>query len=376
MVAILHSIRVNRYTSLWEPSVMKIVLSPRVWIVAVAAVVSLGSTVGTQSSYVTPSHRLVVSDAPRKVLAEDPVSGEPVARQLATRPLLAVIIENFPDARPQWGLSLASRVYEVITEGGITRYLVVFGPNYDADRIGPVRSVRTQFLDYVMELDAPVAHVGGNSDALDLIRTLHIKDLDEFRYARAYRRILRPRLALEHTMYTSIHSLRAVAGGQRGLSEDAGTGSPAWKDDAPYEFRPASQEVTIDFSFPEYRVSWRYRREGDDYQRILAGTPDVDAATGVPVTARSIAIAVVPRVHGKTRIGEDTWTFSTIGSGRAWIIQDGAMTPGQWQKRSRTDRLRFVDGTGREIRLNRGRQWVEIIPPEVTPAFGPAVAAQ
>lgn len=353
---------------------MKIVLSPRVWIVAVAAVVSLGSIAGMQPSNVAPSHRLVLLDLPH-LLAEDPVSGEPVARQLAARPLLAVVIENYPDARPQWGLSLASRVYEVITEGGITRYLAVFGPNYDADRIGPVRSVRTQFLDYVMELDAPVAHVGGNSDALDLIRTLHIKDLDEFRYAGAYRRILRPRLALEHTMYTSIQSLRAAAG-QRRWDEDAGTGSPAWKDDAPYEFRPASQEVTIDFSFPEYRVSWRYRREGDDYQRLLAGTPDLDAATGVPVSTRSIAIAVVPRVHGRTRIGEDTWTFSTIGSGRAWVVQDGALTEGQWQKRSRTDRLRFVDAAGQEIKLNRGRQWVEIIPPEVTPAFGPAVAPQ
>jgi hypothetical protein len=354
---------------------MKIVLSPRVWIVAVAAVVSLGSIVGTQPSNVAPSHRLVFPDVPRETLAEDPVSGEPVARQLLTRPLLAVIIENYPDARPQWGLSLASRVYEVITEGGITRYLAVFGPNYDTDRIGPVRSVRSQFLDYIIELDVPVAHVGGNSDALDLIRTLHIKDLDQFRYADAYRRILRPRLALEHTMYTSIRSLRTVAGAQ-GWREDAGNGHPAWKDDASYEFRPPSQEVTINFSFPEYRVSWHYRREGDDYQRILAGIPDVDAATGVPISARSIVIAVVPRVHGKTRIGEDTWTFSTIGSGRAWIIQDGAVTEGQWLKRSRTDRLRFVDRAGQEIRVNRGRQWVEIIPPEVTPEFGPAVAVQ
>src|SRR5215472_4236907 len=115
---------------------MKIVLSPRVWIVAVAVVVSLAAFVGTQPSMVAPSLGPGVADAPRGVLAEDPASGEPVARYLATRPLLAVVIENYPDARPQWGLSLASRVYEVITEGGITRYLVVFGPNYDADRIG------------------------------------------------------------------------------------------------------------------------------------------------------------------------------------------------------------------------------------------------
>ena len=355
---------------------MKIVLSARVWIVTVSVVVSLAAFVGTQPSTVAPSLGPAVPDAPRGVLAEDPASGEPVARPLASRPLLAVIIENYPDARPQWGLSLASRVYEAITEGGITRYLAVFGPNYGAARVGPVRSVRTQFLDYALELDAPVAHVGGNSDALDLIHTLRIKDLDQFRYAGAYRRILRPRLALEHTMYTSIESLRALAD-QRGWSERAGSAHPLWKDDAPFEERPSTQEVTINFSFSEYRVAWRYRRDGDDYQRFLGGAPDVDAATGVPVTARSIAIAVVPRVHGRTLIGEDTWTFGTIGSGRAWILQDGVMSEGLWQKRSRTDRLRFVDQAGKEIPVNRGRQWVEIIPPEVTPLpSGPAVGIQ
>ena len=355
---------------------MKIVLSARVWIVTVAAVVSLAVFAGTQPSNVAPSLGPAAPGAPRAVLAEDPASGEPVARPLASRPLLAVIIENYPDARPQWGLSLASRVYEAITEGGITRYLAVFGPNYGATRVGPVRSVRTQFLDYAIELDAPVAHVGGNSDALDLIHTLRMKDLDQFRYAGAYRRILRPRLALEHTMYTSIESLREVAD-QRGWSKQVGSGHPLWKDDAPFEARPSSQEVTINFSFPEYRVAWRYRRNGDDYQRFLAGSPDVDAATGAPVTARSIAIAVVPRVHGRTLIGEDTWTFATIGAGRAWILQDGVLSEGQWQKRSRTDRLRFVDQAGKEIPLNRGQQWVEIIPPEVTPeSFGSAVAIQ
>jgi hypothetical protein len=355
---------------------MKIVLRARVLILALVAVVSLGTVVGTQPSTVAPSLAPAAPLPPRVVLAEDPASGEPVAPPLASRPLLAVIIENYPDARPQWGLSLASRVYEAITEGGITRYLAVFGPNYHTSRVGPVRSVRTQFVDYALELDAPVAHVGGNSDALDLIHTLGVKDLDQFRYAGAYRRILRPRLALEHTMYTSIESLRAVAD-QRGWSGRAGTGDPLWKDDAPFEARPSSQEVTINFSFPEYRVAWRYRRNGDDYQRFLAGVPDIDAATGVPVTARSIAIAVVPRVHGHTRIGEDTWTFATIGSGPAWVFQDGALREAQWQKRWRTDRLRFVDRAGNEIRMNRGPQWVEIIPPQVTPvATGPAMAIQ
>ena len=65
---------------------MKIVLSLRYWIITVAAVVSLGAIIGTQPSNVAPSLAPPLPDASREVLAEDPVSGEPVDAELATRP--------------------------------------------------------------------------------------------------------------------------------------------------------------------------------------------------------------------------------------------------------------------------------------------------
>lgn len=141
---------------------------------------------------------------------EDPATGEPVPPGPVGRRPVAVVIDNHPQARPQWGLSRASRVYEALTEGGITRYLAVFG-RADAGRVGPVRSIRTQFLDYALELGAALAHVGGNEDALDLIPRLPLRDLNAFRYAGPYRRIPRRRVALEHTMFTSTRALRAAA---------------------------------------------------------------------------------------------------------------------------------------------------------------------
>jgi hypothetical protein len=278
-----------------------------------------------------------------------------------------VVIDNHPQARPQWGLSRASRVYEALTEGGITRYLAVFS-RADAGRVGPVRSIRTQFLDYALELDAALAHVGGNEDALDLIPRLPLTDLNEFRYAGPYRRIPRRGVALEHTMFTSTHALRAAAD-QAGWAERPRAGHLRWKADAPAGLRPASQEVTIDFSGPAYRVAWVYRPLGNRYERILAGAPDRDAATGTVITAKSVAIVVIPRAHGRTRIGEDTWTFFDVGTGKAWAVQDGTVTPAVWRKASRADRLRFLDQAGREIAFDRGPQWVEIIPPDVAPVF-------
>jgi DUF3048 family protein len=58
-----------------------------------------------------------------------------------------------------------------------------------------------------------------------------------------------------------------------------------------------------------------------------------------------------------------------IGSGRAWIFQDGVAIAGTWKKASRTDHLLFFDQNGKEVVFTRGPQWLEIIPPEVSPIF-------
>jgi len=323
----------------------------------------------TEEPAVSPT---VPQESPHAEVVDDPVDGEPVPAALAARRPLAVVIENHPAARPQWGLSLASRVYEALTEGGITRYLAIFGPR-DADRIGPVRSARIQFLDYVLELDAAFAHVGGSANALDLIPELHIRDLNEFRYAAPYRRVRRPQLSFEHTVFASTRALRVLID-RRGWGGPVSIAHPVWKDDPAPDLRPPRQTVTVDFSKPAYRVVWVYRSETNDYQRFLAGVPDTDAATGEVVHAKSIAIAVIPRFHGRTLIGEDTWTFADIGSGRAWVVQDGTVAEGRWQKPSRADRLRFLGPAGEEQAFDRGQQWVEIVPPEVAPVVAAAAS--
>ena len=355
---------------------MNLTLRARIWIPAALVIVVAGALlIGRLPPNVVPPP--LRSTAPPVAMpppaaaparpAEDPIDGERVPAALAGRRPIAVVVENHPQARPQWGLSQAARVYEAITEGGVTRYLAIFGAR-DADRVGPVRSARTQFLSYVLEVDAPLAHVGGNADALDLIAATRMKDLDQFRYATAYRRIFRPGLAFEHTVFTSTTALRDLTN-QKGWGETIAPDPPAWKDDDPPGQRPAGQRVTINFSGPQYAVSWVYRPSANDYQRFLAGQADTDAANGHAITAKVVAAAVIPRTHGRTRIREDTWTFADIGSGRGWIFQDGVAIAGTWKKESRTDHLVFLDQDGKEVVLTRGPQWLEIIPPEVTPIF-------
>ena len=80
-----------------------------------------------------------------------------------TRPF-AVMINCHNAALPQAGLNNAYIVYELMVEGGITRMMALF-KDRDVDKIGSVRSARTQYLDYVYENDAIYAHAGGAADA-------------------------------------------------------------------------------------------------------------------------------------------------------------------------------------------------------------------
>ena len=77
----------------------------------------------------------------------------------------AVMINNISVARPlQSGLQDAYLMYEIIVEGGISRYLALF-IDQSTERIGSIRSARHYFLDYALENDAIYVHHGQSPQA-------------------------------------------------------------------------------------------------------------------------------------------------------------------------------------------------------------------
>lgn len=133
---------------------------------------------------------------------------------------LGVMIENSVDARPQSGISSADVIYEAVAEGGITRFLALYYCQ-DAEHVGPVRSARTYFMDFLSEYGPfPLyAHVGGANtpgpaNALGQIGNYgwaRVNDLNQFSigfpvYVRDYDRLGRT-VATEHTVYSSTTKL-------------------------------------------------------------------------------------------------------------------------------------------------------------------------
>ena len=90
---------------------------------------------------------------------------------------IAVMIDNEKGAWPQAGLNDAYMIYEITVEGGETRFIAFF-KGQDTAKIGPVRSSRHYFLDYVLEHDAIYVHFGWSPLAQSNIKTFGINNIN------------------------------------------------------------------------------------------------------------------------------------------------------------------------------------------------------
>jgi len=300
----------------------------------------------------------VIKKPAKPTTVASPLTGLQVAPKIAEQPITAVVIENHTDARPQSGLSQAGVVYEALAEGGITRFLAFFLDEKPKE-VGPIRSIRTYFVDWALEFNAPVAHVGGNIDALDIINPLGMKDMNEFAYGSDFYRT-RDRYA-PHNMYTTFDKLWALEEklGYDGKSNF--TPTPRVTKEAPAA-TPDHPTININYSYNGYQAAYQYTAATNDYARLLAGQPHIDRNTGQQIHVKNVVVQYMPTSYGTTRIGEQTVIMGTPGSGKAIVFRDGTAIEGTWSKPNHSTRTKFVDAQGNEIKLNPGNTWYSIVP--------------
>jgi len=319
-----------------------------------------------------------------------PLSGQLFSKQQRQwweehRPL-GIMIENHEDSRPQSGLTKADVVYEAVAEGGITRFLVVYYCQ-DAEIVGPVRSARTYYLDFISEYgDYPLyAHVGGantsgKADALGQIRQYgwqNYNDLNQFSigfpvFYRDYDRLGRT-VATEHTMYSSTTRLWDYAKEERGLSNVDEDGNSWDEDFIPYEYkedtaegsRPASQSVSYNAwdGYGDYLAAWSYNRSTNSYLRSSGGQPHKDLNNDQQISAKNIILLFMRESRANDGYeGNLHLLYGTTGSGNAVVFQDGKEIKAKWAKKNRTGRLIITDSRGQEIKYNPGLTWFSILP--------------
>lgn len=292
-----------------------------------------------------------VKEPPKPTTAPSRLTGVEVPIELNKLPVTGVMIENSPDARPQAGLKDAGVVFEAIAEGGITRFLALY-QEAQPEYVGPVRSVRSYYLDWLKGFDAAVAHVGGSAEALQRIRNEGIKDLDQSFNPGSYQRVS-SRYA-PHNVYTSLASLIDL-GRSKGFDSSSFTGFGR-KAEAPAAAEAiTARAIDIHISGPLYNVHYDYDAASNSYRRVMAGLPHTDERSGQQISPKVVIAMVIPYSIHPNGVNSQ---YGTIGSGKAYIFQDGVAVEGTWSKASDKDQVIFGDANGAPIGMNPGQTWI------------------
>lgn len=282
------------------------------------------------------------------------LDGQLVAVGAGTLRPWAVMVDNHPDARPPAGLEQASVVYEAVAEGGVTRFLALVDPSVDLAKLGPIRSARPYFARWAAEYSALYVHSGGSPEALELLDTLGVYNVEEISASGVY--FYRdPKRAAPHNLYTSADRLRQFTL-DRGITPSVDFAAWPRKDDQPRALRPVSgRAVKVRFSTPAFTATFRYDRERNAYTRWQGTAPHL-TADGVTLEAKNVIIqhvqAQVTDAVGRREVGTQT-------GGRVEVFTDGQRQVGRWELRD--GRTWWVDLAGEPIALNVGSTWVEVV---------------
>jgi hypothetical protein len=312
---------------------------------------------------------------------QHPLSGLGALEAFEALPqVYAVMIDNSVDAWPVVGVEKAFLVIEAPVEAEIPRLEAFFSSDEAVEKIGPVRSARPYFVDWANEFDALYVHVGGSNAALDLIASTGTFDLNEFWNGAVFWRANGSRYA-PHNTFTSSEALAAFVekakednrapelvyglwrwfeadkdGKEDGEGEEGGdvitSAVPAGGQEA-----KQSPDLSVRFNSDLYTVEWTYDEATGKYLRSQGREPYV-VESGETVSAANVAV-VLTDMKVLDYVGRRF--VRTTGEGNGWLAQDGQTAEVTWKKPSASERLRFYGADGKEIEMNPGTTWVEVV---------------
>ncbi len=275
----------------------------------------------------------------------------------------AVMINNIGAARPyHTGLQDAYLVYEIVVEGGITRYLALFKDKTN-EVVGNVRSARHYYLDYVLENDAYYVHWGWSPQAQSDISTLDIDNLNGLIYSSPY--FFRQKISgvnTEHTAFTNLSELANLAdrlGYRKETNKDLLLNYSATSVELSSD---ATDATNIDLKYSgSSTTNYVYDSEAKVYKQLVNNKEHTDYETKEQYTVKNI---IAYQVGNTTITGDNKGRqdLDNIGSGTGYFITEGKSIPITWEKDSRSQQTvyRYEDGT--EITVNDGNTWIHIIP--------------
>lgn len=284
-----------------------------------------------------------------------------VNKNSKTRPY-AVMINNVSTARPlQSGLQDAFIIYEIIVEGGITRYLALF-QDATTERIGSIRSARHYYLDYALENDAIYVHHGNSPQAKSDFSALNVDRIEVNTSSTGWRdKTLK--VSSEHTLFTSIEKLA------KGLKNKRTERNKEWllnysADEIKLNEMEGSVNATsvkIPYS-NNTTSSYKYNAEEKVYYRFVNNKEHTDYVTKKQYTFKNIITYKVKNYTLNDAENKGRQGLENVGSGTGYYISNGYAVKINWKKDCRECQTIYTYPNGEKIKVNDGNTFIQIQP--------------
>jgi hypothetical protein len=291
---------------------------------------------------------------------------------LIHRRIIAVKIDNAPEARPQSGLSLSDLTFEELAEAGLTRFMLFYLQN-EPDTVGPVRSARPTDISLGKEWSFLLAYAGAGKTLTRLLGESLIplfkapelgQPLDGTPYRRAARR------AAPHNLYVKIAAVREAAGQDPGIAPEVAIRPFSFREPAP-ETGPL-RSISMPY-IPSCAVSWRYDADGNVWKRWMASAPHVDALNGQQLQAENVVVQYAEHVLANVEpdsVGNPVYDAIVRGQNTARLFHSGQMFEGTWSKPEDDSHTEYLLPDGTPMPFRPGKVWIHIVPLDFQATWG------
>lgn len=299
--------------------------------------------------------------------AINPLTGLWIDEEAAKRRPVAVMINNLKKALPQSGISQADIIYETLVEGEITRLMAVF-QDFDAAKIGPVRSARHYYLDFALDHDAIYVHYGRSPQAEKAFKELNVDHLeglsylDEIMFWRDPERYKKPGMK-EHSAYTNAEKI-LNAWDMVGYEKEK-------KSDFKPVFHFAEEEIILEkgqpaidviLPFSSYQISeFRFDEGSHMYKRYQFGEPHIDIENNEQLAVKNIIVQFA-EIYPIPKDTAGRKEVELVGKGEGLYITNGKAVPISWSKKSHFSPTSFFNENGDVLKMNKGKTWVCVFP--------------
>lgn len=315
----------------------------------------------TTTSATTTSGQDTTTSTIPPIEVSDAINGLPADDDAIDRRVVAIKIDNHRDARPQSGLETADAVYEMLVEGGITRFIALFHQS-DLDYVGPNRSGRPSDAKLIAALHGAPFQVSGAQGWVQSIFSSKDINIVYDNGTTTYR--ISSRRA-PHNLYTSSLLIREWADDHDWSDENPGN---LFTFGEPTEGVEDATVITTPFSgSPPPHWEWN----GETYLRFQSDEPHMwidEEGNGDQVSFDTLVVLMVDEYIERNPAGTGTSlpTANSVGTGEALVFVDGKVIHGTWERESEQDRFTLVGEDGQEIVLAPSRMWISLIPDDET----------